>query len=536
MGTEVSQQVKASLHPVASPDGAYVAALNGSRLQVRAAASLTLVRSIPLPAEYTLKTLPALRWSPISSADRQTRRILLADDSNVRVWDLHDAQWTALINNGSGGMGKVVNAEFGNSADEALVFSDFGARVTAWSLTTGRSVEIRDPKFYKDARGIGFGPGNGIFALLSRPAAQDMITLHARVTFSLLKTVILASSDAQGFKWSPDGRWFVVWDAPSTGYRLYVYTADGHLYRTYSGDEDVEVRGLGIKSIEWSSRGDFLAVGGFDERVTLLSTRTFSPTVFLDHTSVVQLSAGEVWQEQISATSGHSYTRVPQPVSPPLAPQAANEPVPKSGISVVAFNADGSLIATRDDSMPTSVWLWDLSRLAARTVLIQHSPVKSLQWHPSIPNLVLIHCAQEEPIVYFWDASTNEPRAVHIPLEKAAPRTSSKLEARWLADGSERKPSLIFSDVHGFLTVWPEGKETILRFDGSRGSRPGTPGSTNESEDSLYNILTGRTPVPGQEDTTSYDVDDSGDSVMLEDTFHGKGRHLQGSLRDSECF
>ena len=94
----------------------------------------------------------------------------------------------------------------------------------------------------------------------------------------MVKTVSVPSGmvDAQGLKWSPDGRWLAIWDAPSAGYRVCVYTADGHLYREYNGPAMGDAPGLGIRSVEWSPRGDFLAIGGFDRRVTFLSTRTVS--------------------------------------------------------------------------------------------------------------------------------------------------------------------------------------------------------------------------------------------------------------------
>jgi hypothetical protein len=190
----------------------------------------------------------------------------------VRVWELVDETWSATIKNGSGGMGKIVNTEFGRTKEEVLVFSDFGAKVTAWSLKTRRTVEIRDPKFA--TKGFMYRPRNGVFALLSRPAAQDILTLHETGTYAVVKAVVLPTVDAQGLKWSVDGRWIAIWDAPSMGYKVHIYTADGHLYRTYSGYEVDGLQGLGVKSLEWSPRGDYLAIGGHDRRVTLLSTKT----------------------------------------------------------------------------------------------------------------------------------------------------------------------------------------------------------------------------------------------------------------------
>jgi hypothetical protein len=60
--------------------------------------------------------------------------------------------------------------------------------------------------------------------------------------------------DAQGLKWSPDGRWLAVWDSASSGYKVFIYTPDGHLYRTYTGTEN-GFNGLGVKIIEWSPKG-----------------------------------------------------------------------------------------------------------------------------------------------------------------------------------------------------------------------------------------------------------------------------------------
>jgi len=262
----------ATHNAVPAPDNLHIASLNGARLQIRSTISFDLVRSIALPADQNARST-IIRWAPPAPASGRSTRVLLSDDDNARVWDLYDEKWAAVINNGSGGMGKIVNGDFGRDGDEVVLFSDFGAKVTVWSLTSGRSVEIKDPKF-SSAKGFGYRPTTGVFALLSRPSGQDVLTLHAPGTYFVLKTVTLSAVDAQGLKWSPDGRWLAVWDAPSTGYRIFVYTADGHLYRMYSGEQQGEISGLGIKSVEWTPRGDFLAIGGYDKRVTLLSTRT----------------------------------------------------------------------------------------------------------------------------------------------------------------------------------------------------------------------------------------------------------------------
>ncbi|KAF1809513.1 hypothetical protein P152DRAFT_374006, partial [Eremomyces bilateralis CBS 781.70] len=359
-------------------------------------------------------------------------------------------------------MGKILHAEFTNGPDAVIVVSDFGSRMVVWDLSSGRRVEIRDPKFV--TRGWGFRKG-GVCALLSRPGPQDVVTMHAGGSWVVLRTVVVPTVDAQGVKWSLDGRWWVVWDAASAGFKVYIYTLDGNLYRTYAGDGGDGSLGLGIKSVEWSPRGDYLAIGSFDKRVTLLSTRTFSPIVYLDHTASIQLVSGAVWQEQVSATS-RTYTPAAQPISPPSIPSSATEFPPKLGISIMAFSPDGSMLATRDDAHPTTVWLWDLTKMAPKAVLLQYSSIKSIQWHPACAGLLLIICnpADSEPVLHIWetlDDGASPPQIITLPKGAFATKSSgpSKLDARWLPKWSDKIPGIFVGDSQNSLLVWPEGKE-----------------------------------------------------------------------------
>ncbi|KAK5153030.1 hypothetical protein LTR04_006286 [Oleoguttula sp. CCFEE 6159] len=397
-------------------------------------------------------------------------------------------------------MGKIVNAEFGGTRNEVLLFSEFGARVTVWNVDSGRSVEIRDPKFTKQGRGWDYRPvsscgssGNSMFALLSRAGAQDVVTLHASATYQVLKTTVLPTVDAQGLKWSPDGKWFAVWEAASAGYSILIYTADGHVYRTYSGEGvEADVQGLGIKSVEWSPRGDFLAVGG--------------------------------------------YQLAPQPISPPTAsiaaPSSVAAPSPSLavGISLVAFNKSGTLVVTRNDTMPTTVWFWDLSTLSPHSIMIQHSPVKSLLWHPTRVDLLLIQCVGDETILYLYNAASQveatPPTLLNVPLTHSS--SDGKLEAKWLSTSAESKPVLLVGNVRNWLLIYPDGKEPVLSFDRSHnGDGADQQDIGDESEDSLFNILTGRTPLPvidrnDRNVGSQEEFDDS--SERLEDTFREKKR------------
>lgn len=458
---------------------------------------------------------PPRRASAIPS---HSHRVLVADDETTRVYDLRDEKWNAVISNGSGGMGKNVHVEFGRDENEVIVWSDFASRIMIWCLKTGRTAEVRDPKFSgKENRGWEYRPcaaehsagGRGsVLALLCRSSGVDVLMLLAPKTYAVIKRVELATQDAQGIRWSRDGRWLAVWDAASVGYNLCIYTADGHLYRTIpreSADQlsNWDIEGLGVKTIEWVPGSEWIAVGGWDRRVRILSTRTFSPVVYLDHTAQVCVPSASVYTEQVDARGFRTFTLTQQPATPPKAPvEKNNSGLMKKGISIMAFNKDGTLCATRDDSTPTTVWIWDLRSLQPRTIFILHSPIKTLQWHPAYASHLLVETNHDSPTFYLYTAHTfsqsisasscpdpGPPTILSLSdnMTKPAGSAVAKWTAKWLNTDPDKKPAIIAGHQQGYVLAWPDGKDQILRFDGQEG---------DESDDSLYDILTGRTPVP----------------------------------------
>ena len=92
---------------------------------------------------------------------------------------------------------------------------------------------------------------------------------------------MLPTVDAQGLKWSPDGKWIAIWDAASTGTKVLIYIADGQPFRTYTGPLDSDsALDLGVRGIEWSpvasntGVSEFLAVGKVDGTIDILRSKT----------------------------------------------------------------------------------------------------------------------------------------------------------------------------------------------------------------------------------------------------------------------
>ena len=192
-------------------------------------------------------------------------RILLADDARIVVYDLGHTQPYAEISGASRDLGDMAYIDFGHTMDEVMAFSDFGLKLQIWSLSTRRSVEIKGPKTV--SANYSYRPGTGHMAILTRPAAHDMLLILAPHTYEVLSSIELETVDARGVKYSPDGRWLAIWDAASAGCRLLIYTSDGHLFKMHSQpDEPVH---FGIKCVSWSHDNRILALGAYDETVAI---------------------------------------------------------------------------------------------------------------------------------------------------------------------------------------------------------------------------------------------------------------------------
>lgn len=269
-----------------SPGGGLIATLQQSRLIISSSHNREIVRKFPLPQDF-IPRCRFLRWYKINGPTKdatkeqgnehceQLGRILLADEDAIRIYDINDPTWHAVIDKAASNLGRIVDVDFGHSKDEVVVFSDFGVKLTIWSLLTSRGIEIRDPKYL--IKCYHHRPRTGHLAILTRPAAQDVLMLLQPGGHDLIKSVEMPTIDAQEVAWSPDGNWLAIRDAASGGYKALIYTADGHLYKTISNSgSDVDIS-LGIKCMQWSPSARTLAIGDNDGTVNTFSKNKVSP-------------------------------------------------------------------------------------------------------------------------------------------------------------------------------------------------------------------------------------------------------------------
>lgn len=144
-----------------------------------------------------------------------------------------------------------------------------------------------------------------------------------------------------------------------------------------------------------------------------------------------------------------SYIVAPQPAYPPTQISLSAADNSRTGISIMEFNRGGDLLATRSDAIPSTIWIWSIKTSTAVAVIIHHSPVKKIQWHPTTADLLLMQCAINEPVIHLWRASWELPQVIALHLD----RFGGKMDASWLQSEMDDVPRLMLSTTQNYTTA-----------------------------------------------------------------------------------
>lgn len=508
-----------------SPTGQLLACISNGKLRI--CYTHAPERAVDFKTRLQSKDVTSIKWSD------DDKRVLLYSGQSIEILNIDDESDRVRLDNGSGGLGRFVSADFvGN--DHIFTAWEFG-RAKLWNLRTGRGHEVGDLKTRSEGRNWAPRPNDDhasqAIALLSRPQAQDQLTIHFPSIDKTLEPTPLSTVDSRSLSWSPDGRWIGVLDTAHAHPGVLILTPDGQPFRSVpsSAQDNEEVLELGVKAITWSSDSRILAISHYDSKITLLNCKTFAPLAVIEHSTTIEQQSvppeerATIWQESVSASNVRTFTRISQPVSPPQSrPKGSAEPS-ESGVAEARSNADGRYLATRDESMLSTVWIWDTVTLRAHVVLIQHNNVRRMHWHPTKSNLLLLDC--NDNVAYLYDVTSAEPP---MPIEAALSVTPLFTFAPSRSEDS--KPVILAATRTSFTLIYPQGRDEA--------TESGAPTSEDYDatgvEDSLFDVLTGKTPAPEKTEPSytervDMDADLEAATAGLDDTFREK-KHAPSSL------
>lgn len=391
---------------------------------------------------------------------------------------------------------------FGATDTEVLACSTSGLKLAVFDLVHSKAVEISNPKFYQSpaaSKGISIHPRTRHLAVLTRSGGKDMLSIHDPLTRQVTASWNADTVDAQGILWTNDGRWLLIWESPAQGHKLLIHSPDGQHFRSITAEnlsrnEDLTLA-PGIRICQASPHSSLCAIADHSNEVVILCANTWKRTITLSHPAAIEprdtlqvskiaskplyfqaltTSVQKIWQEQLgNSIDGQqtcTFLRAAHGISPPTTADIDSKNPSsdqlKTGCSSIAFDASSTLLATKLDNTPCTLWIWDISAGELRAVLIFHSPV-SFSWHPTSRELLLISCQDETRlgIFYTWDPLSEGPCPISADdyLIKKSSMVPMRSQASWINLAGEA-PLLFLSNAKNgrLISFMDEDQETNL--------------------------------------------------------------------------
>ncbi|TDL28690.1 WD repeat-containing protein 8 [Rickenella mellea] len=442
-----------------SPGAHFILNAVHDRLIVRRADSFQVTRtwlvdSSPSQTATALRNGPAIASGTPSSPDSAITHVAWSCDAEyllsacarrgiVNVYKMRDEDWNVRIESGAEGL---VKAEWSPDGRSIICFSEWGLRVTVWSLITGVATYIQYPT-HPD-RGYAFRKDGRYFVMAERHKSKDTVGVYdAHDSYKLVRHFSVPTSSLASLAISPTGNHLAVWEGPLE-YKLCIFTLPGTLLATFAPDPDP---GLGIRCVAWHPAGSFIAVGGWDDKIHVLDGLSWSLVATLQLSS--RMHAGvTVWREPqnwLEATHGRgflSYEGVHGPQSIQIPKPDLSKPHPKSGTVQLEWNIKGSLLLARYETIPTALFIYSFPspserfQVKLRSVLLQTNPIIQARWNPVRGGRLALCCGGGGMYMWSneWSTEEGEGHATEEEVAECIGIPAKQFQVRdlkWAPDG-----------------------------------------------------------------------------------------------------
>jgi WD40 repeat protein len=211
------------------------------------------------------------------------------------------------------------------------------------------------------------------------------------------------AADVAGVEWNGMSDLIAVWSSPLR-FLVHVHNVKGSVVFSFSAGGTSPNAGccLGVHRVRWSPCGRLMAVSSHDSEIRLFNAINWSLVTSLSHRGTIDredfrmrncavLEEKKVEERNTDAKIVSDWLRREQTAYEevhirPIAlsrikadPRKAN---PRVGVNEFSFSPDGVLLASKDDSMPSVIWIWDLQNVCLSALLVHQDAIASFQWEP----------------------------------------------------------------------------------------------------------------------------------------------------------
>jgi hypothetical protein len=386
--------------------------------------------------------LTVLKWSPLPDDQSCLPWLLLSD--GLRLLVLNVERFLDLAQDHSSSSpayiaadydlgehsGKLSFADFIFNFNHVLVIFESSGIASILSTTRAQRDDIQNVKF-SGPRGLARSANHKSIAFLLRSKGQDQLLLlglqeddvRSQASFDL------PTIDVQSAHFSPglDPVMAVV-DSPSYGVKVYFFSAMGHPLEALniSGRFGLssELDGVGVSYLRWARSTDNTVLAVADGNKQILVREQSHQKLWvreigvLQHPPTIDGSISLVWQQ----TGDNEFTLHKAAFDAVQAAASTDE------VTLLELNCDRTFLASTVQDNPFTCWVWQPNHPDPHTIMIFSDHVKSLLWHPTLPNVLVVTTSSKDAMVYCWHNEGRPPKRCAILMTDAG---SNKYEARW---------------------------------------------------------------------------------------------------------
>ena len=366
-----------------SPNGRFIANASQFRLVIREFETLQIIGVLTC-----IDSIDKVIWSPNS-----TMVLTSCYKRGVsQIWSIQSSSCISKLDEGSSGL---VDGTWCPDSKQVLTWSEFGVRINVWSLNHKRVSHIQNPKL--NSNGCIFYDKKAI--VCEQRDRVDYISVFKFSDWSLLCNFKVGTDDLDSVLVVNSS---ILASDSRFNPRYFVYSFDGSCIAKV----DLYSNMLGVKFISASKSEQFAALGCYDGTCKLLNSVSWSILKEWKH-DVDSVTPSTICYLEDFSESGSRFTIKDNKddLILPFVKVNHDDAYLLVGVGLAKFSASGRYLATRCDSVPSAVWIWDMENLSLFSLAVHKCPVVAIEWDPvhTKEDTLAMSCNTDH--VYVWSVS-----------------------------------------------------------------------------------------------------------------------------------